>query len=530
MADRRTFHQRSRDRHATRRSPTRAPRPGSLTLSGTFAWKDLPDSISLPRQHGLLRLTVDGATVAQPLIDGDVVARKAAGAGDDVPNDADGACLSTAQRWRADDARRLMSISRSPAAIASSRCTARCPKALYRLESTVTSRRVSSPTATQGAGRTGRMARASVQSRARCSRRVQSGARERAIGRPRKSGDSTPIARCVRQRRGRDADRPQPDRCAVQGSASVCRYGNQRLELIEQFRGDPNPSPNEFSLARSSGFRLMVRATRCWTRSTASRETDPPGGPVHSRPGHRRRYTGTDHRLGDAQPGSNWAAVAPDRCEPAKFTRAGSTRLSAGIPTLRDCRANCICRRAGACCGRAAWTARRPRGYRPGLSGISSSSSSHRARAATARPRRRDTRRDHARGRVSGTQRADADWIAAVAAWRVARRPRTLRPVRAPQLSRCTGSTVSRCSGSRSTASGWRLYPQLENDGIDHDFAPPLPSATAPMMDEGKIAERGDRPRESYAVSKSTSSERTKRTPRCRRAPAYRRGAGATRR
>ena len=62
--------------------------PGRHNLSGTFTWSELPDSIALPRQHGMLQLTVDGAPIAQPLIDGDKLwLGKSSGASGAVPND-----------------------------------------------------------------------------------------------------------------------------------------------------------------------------------------------------------------------------------------------------------------------------------------------------------------------------------------------------------------------------------------------------------------------------------------------------------
>ncbi len=62
--------------------------PGRYSINGSFDWSEMPDGISLPRQHGILRLTLDGAAVAQPLIDGERLwLGKAPGAANEVPND-----------------------------------------------------------------------------------------------------------------------------------------------------------------------------------------------------------------------------------------------------------------------------------------------------------------------------------------------------------------------------------------------------------------------------------------------------------
>jgi len=62
--------------------------PGHYAVSGAWRWGKLPDSIELPRQHGLLRLSIDGAAVAQPLFDGSRVwLGKGPSAADAVAND-----------------------------------------------------------------------------------------------------------------------------------------------------------------------------------------------------------------------------------------------------------------------------------------------------------------------------------------------------------------------------------------------------------------------------------------------------------
>lgn len=62
--------------------------PGRYSLNGSFDWSEMPDAISLPRQRGILRLTIDGTPVEQPLIDGERLwLGKAPGAANEVPND-----------------------------------------------------------------------------------------------------------------------------------------------------------------------------------------------------------------------------------------------------------------------------------------------------------------------------------------------------------------------------------------------------------------------------------------------------------
>jgi len=62
--------------------------PGRYSLNGAFSWNEMPDAISLPRQHGILRLTLEGSAIAQPLIEGERLwLGKAPGSASEVPND-----------------------------------------------------------------------------------------------------------------------------------------------------------------------------------------------------------------------------------------------------------------------------------------------------------------------------------------------------------------------------------------------------------------------------------------------------------
>src|SRR5262249_22130567 len=62
--------------------------PGHYGVTGTWRWAQLPDSIELPHQHGLLRVTIDGVAIRQPLFDGNRVwLGKGPAAPAAVPND-----------------------------------------------------------------------------------------------------------------------------------------------------------------------------------------------------------------------------------------------------------------------------------------------------------------------------------------------------------------------------------------------------------------------------------------------------------
>ena len=62
--------------------------PGHYSIIGSWQWTKLPDSIELPHQHGLLRVSIDGTAVPQPLFDGNRVwLGKGPTAAADVPND-----------------------------------------------------------------------------------------------------------------------------------------------------------------------------------------------------------------------------------------------------------------------------------------------------------------------------------------------------------------------------------------------------------------------------------------------------------
>ena len=228
--------------------------PGRYSLNGAFAWNEMPDAISLPRQHGILRLALEGAAVAQPLIDGERLwLGKAPGAVGEVPNDS----LTARVYRRIDDGVPMMLTTFVDLSVAGSHrivtLGARMPEGF---EATAFDEQPSGATRRQrpaeGAGRAGRMAGAVDRPRARRADVVprHAGNRELAEGRDLGIQRRSRIPR--RERRRRHADRSEPDERALQGPARPTSSPlDSDLKLVEQFRGDPSPSPNDFSLARS---------------------------------------------------------------------------------------------------------------------------------------------------------------------------------------------------------------------------------------------------------------------------------------
>ncbi len=227
--------------------------PGRTTLTGTFLWKDLPDSIALPRQHGLLALRVDGAAVAQPLIDGDKLwLGKAAGAGDAVPNDA----LTVRVYRRLSDGVPMTLDTFVDLSVAGSHRIVSLPGAMpegfvatgmdmdvpARLEPNgdlkvqiepgewhvrLFSRALGAPTVFQAAPANAPWP----------AEEIWGFSADRALRSVSVEG-ATPIDLS-------QTDAPFKDLPAFVVTAT------SELKLIEQFRGDPNPSPNEFLLARN---------------------------------------------------------------------------------------------------------------------------------------------------------------------------------------------------------------------------------------------------------------------------------------
>ncbi len=227
--------------------------PGRTTLTGAFVWKDLPDSIPLPRQHGLLALRVDGAVIAQPLIDGDKLwLGKGPGTGDAVPNDA-----LTVRVYRAlNDGVPMRLDTFVDLSVAGSHRVVTLPGALpeafvatgmdsdvpARLEQSgdlkvqvepgewkvrLYSRALGAPT----------VFRATPANPPWPAEEIWGFGADRALRSVSVEG-ATPIDLS-------QTDAPFKDLPAFVVTAT------SELRLIEQFRGDPNPAPNEFALARS---------------------------------------------------------------------------------------------------------------------------------------------------------------------------------------------------------------------------------------------------------------------------------------
>ena len=100
----------ARHRDAARRPTARTPRTGPLQPERQrSSWSEMPDAISLPRQHGILRLTLDGAR-RRATADRrrTAVARQSARRRDrSAQRFADGARVPAHRRRRADDADHL---------------------------------------------------------------------------------------------------------------------------------------------------------------------------------------------------------------------------------------------------------------------------------------------------------------------------------------------------------------------------------------------------------------------------------------
>ena len=226
--------------------------PGHYGVTGTWRWEKLPDSIELPRQHGLLRLSIDGAAVAQPLFDGSRVwlgkGPTSAGA---VPTDSltvrvfrrlvDGVpmTLETYLDLFVAGSHRVVSLGRAlPDGFAVSAIDSELPARVdpnghlkvqvepgeWRVR--IDARALAAPT------RFG-MQRETDDWPAE---EVWGFAADRAL-RVVDVGGATPID--LSQTKAPFADVP----------AYVVTTSNE-LTLTEQFRGDPNPSPNDFTLAR----------------------------------------------------------------------------------------------------------------------------------------------------------------------------------------------------------------------------------------------------------------------------------------
>jgi len=280
--------------------------PGRYSLNGAFNWNEMPDAISLPRQHGILRLTLEGSAIAQPLIEGERLwLGKAPGAASEVPNDS----LTARVYRRIDDGVPMMLTTYVDLSVAGSHRIVTLGRALPEgYEATALKSNLP----------------ARLDANGHLKVQVEPGEWQvqlsgRALGTP-TSFRATPetdnwpkeeiwgfnadrTLRVVNVEGATPIDLSQTNAPFKDLPAYVVTTEND-LKLVEQFRGDPSPSPNDFSLARSiwlsfDGSSYTVRDTLDGKLSMPTRlaATFVPG-----------RMTVDDTpelitRLGDAKPG-----------------------------------------------------------------------------------------------------------------------------------------------------------------------------------------------------------------------------------
>ena len=226
--------------------------PGHYSVTGSWQWAKLPDSIELPQQHGLLRMSIDGAAVPQPLFDGSRVwLGKGPTAATDVPNDtltvrvfrklADGVPmkLETYLDLFVAGSHRVVSLGRAvPEGFAVTATDSPLPMRVDpnghvkvqvepgEWQVRIDARALSAPTRFAAQPETDNWP----------AEEIWGFAADRSL-RVVDVGGATPID--LSQTNAPFADIP----------AYVVTASNA-LTITEQFRGDPNPSPNDFTLAR----------------------------------------------------------------------------------------------------------------------------------------------------------------------------------------------------------------------------------------------------------------------------------------
>ena len=227
--------------------------PGRYSLNGVFTWNEMPDAISLPRQHGILRLALEGAAVAQPLIEGERLwLGKAPGAVGEVPNDS----LTARVYRRIDDGVPIMLTTFVDLSVAGSHRIVTLGRAL--------------PEGFEATALTSNLP-ARLDANGQLKVQVEPGEWQvqltgRALGAP-TSFRATPetenwpkeeiwgfnadrALRVVNLEGATPIDLSQTNAPFKDLPAYVVTVDTD-LKLVEQFRGDPSPSPNDFSLARS---------------------------------------------------------------------------------------------------------------------------------------------------------------------------------------------------------------------------------------------------------------------------------------
>jgi hypothetical protein len=339
----------------------------------------MPDAISLPRQHGILRLTLEGAAIAQPLIEGERLwLGKAPGAVGEVPNDTltarvyrridDGVpmMLTTFVDLSVAGSHRIVTLGRAlPEGLRSHRPDeqpSRAPRRNGQLKVQVepgewqvqlTGRALGAPTSFRATPETDNWPK----------EEIWAFNADRAFRVVNVEG-ATPID--LSQTKAPFKDLP-----------AYVVTPESDLKLVEQFRGDPSPSPNDF-LAGAQHL-VVVRWFGLHGARHAGRQTRPADRLAATFVPGRMTVDETPQlitRLGDAKPGVELPSgthriVAVSEMPRKQFDTAVGWETDVG----RAQSASCICPPVGACCGRTAWIARRRPGCRRGRCGTFSSSS-----------------------------------------------------------------------------------------------------------------------------------------------------------
>ncbi len=227
--------------------------PGRYSLNGAFDWTEMPDAISLPRQHGILRLTLEGAAIAQPLIDGERLwLGKAPGAASEVPNDS----LTARVYRRLDDGVPMMLTTFVDLSVAGSHRIVTLGRAMPEgFETTAIKSNLPARLDANGQLKvqvepgewqvqlTGRAL--GVPTSFRATPETDNWPKEEIWG-----FNADRAFRVVNVEGATPIDLSQTNAPFKDLPAYVVTADND-LKLVEQFRGDPSPSPNDFSLARS---------------------------------------------------------------------------------------------------------------------------------------------------------------------------------------------------------------------------------------------------------------------------------------
>ena len=301
----------------------------------------LPDAIALPHQPGLLHLTIDGAAIAQPLIEGDRLwLGKATAATADLPNDS----LTVRVYRRLDDgvpmtletfvvisvagSHRIVTLGRAmpegfePIGIDSVLPARLDPNGHLQVQVEpgqwqlqLTARALAAPDTFVAAPETAGWPAEEIW-----------GFR------------ADPALRVVNVEGATPIDLSQTDAPFKDVPAFVVTAANA-LKLMQQFRGDPNPSPSDFSLARSiwlsfDGAGYTVRDTLDGTLARPARLA------AAFVPG-RITIDETPQlitRLGDTQPGVELPSGTHQIVATSELPPPASTPPSAGTPTSRGCR------------------------------------------------------------------------------------------------------------------------------------------------------------------------------------------------